>query len=251
MYNRKVIFLLGGFISCWVSGAYAASSVRKFNTNTLTPSSNFSASVSNPGTIGSGSISAARKSTIPLRNKMVTPTKTGTGTAVSTTTTATTTPNRLSIIGKNLKGIKNVVSTSGSAISESTAAAISELNQRLDAMQRELNSMATVGDLANYYTKAEVDDFIDNEYNMDEIDDKILNIQTHLADLDASVQNLNVVAQPETISNLQTTVATQESQISQLQGDSTTIYDAATNSRVTVSVVDTFDDSIFNVKNGG
>lgn len=251
MYNRKVIFLLGGFISCWVSGAYAASSVRKFNTNTLTPSSSFTTSTTNSGTIGSGSISAARKSTIPLRNKMVTPTKAGPGTTLGTTTTATTTPNRLSIIGKNLKGIKNVVSTSGSVISESTAAAISELNQRLDAMQRELNSMATVGDLANYYTKAEVDDFIDNEYNMDEIDDKILNIQTHLADLDASVQNLNVVAQPETISNLQTAVATQEGQISQLQGDSTTIYDAATNSRVTVSVVDVFDDSIFNSKNGG
>ncbi|MBO4672693.1 MAG: hypothetical protein J5608_03515 [Alphaproteobacteria bacterium] len=239
MNNRRVVFLLGGLIACCGDGAFAASSVRMLGTN-ATPSNNIVAQ--NPQ--NSVQLNSVRRSTLPLRaNPNVSGTKTVTPTAVNSNM-INTMPNRLSILGKNLKNIKNTVSTggtsggnSGSAVNTDT---LNELSNRMDALQHRIDGMPTVADLSQFYTRAEVDELVDDTYTVDEIDAKLLNVQSHLSDIDTEIQNISTASGAAAVQEMQNTVTQQGGQIEQLQFDTKTIYDAVADERVPVTIVDTF-----------
>lgn len=252
MNNRRVVFLLGGLIACCGDGAFAASAVRMLGTN-ATPSNNIVAPKSQNSVQLNSSV---RRSTLPLRaNPNVSGTKIVTPTA-SVGTLGNTMPNRLSILGKNLKNIKNAVSTGGTPSGGTSGGtvnpdALNDLSARMDALQHRVDGMPTVADLTQFYTRAEVDELIDETYTVDEIDAKLLNVQSHLSDIDTEIQNISTASGAAAVTEIQNTVAEQGGQIEQLQFDTKTIYDAVADERVPVTIVDTFNENEFFSTIGG
>jgi len=242
-------------------GAYAASSVRMLgttglNNNTNTASNGVAAPVRN-----ATGVASTRKSTMPLRTRTI----------PAATTTNTVGSNRISIAPAKLVPVKSPVSGGGSqaikpvdiggtgtgggaSVIGGGGTGTDTMNQiigRFDTIENQLDAKLDAAALNDYYTKTEIDEISDAFYTTGQIDDKVTDLNTRINNLSNELNGISETVSNERITGMETSLGNQAAQIVVLQQDSKTLYDAATDRRLTVYVVDDFNDTVLTSSESG
>jgi len=235
MMKIRTSILLGILFASLNSGAFAISSVRM-----LGPS----VSTDNDGTkplTKSISVNGIKRTSVPALTLKPGQSVTNVSNGISTT-------NRLSMKPVKVKVkqaatpaiIPNDNTPSGNTPGGNTEPINAGIMEQLDILAEKIDNKVDIADLANYYTKPEIDD---NYYTANEIDEKLADINTQIAEI-------NEVASVETIQNLTNQITEHTNQIQNLQTidvDTKTVYDADKDERVSVSIADNFSPSIFGI----
>ena len=249
MYSKSMGFLLVLVFASATYAANGASSVRLLGTNNLSNSNTVSAAAPVRDT---DSFSKTRKASLPLKKTLIASTNKEESNKTDSAS------GRLSVI-KNLSLQNPVKYTTQSGTSGSAGSPLSEISKKaigqtgintgsnaggsdvlnkIDRLEDELDKKASAADLLNYYTKQQIDDKEANYYNADEIDAK-------LAEIQGDIDNIIVNTSAETIENHTTQIQELQQQYNTIQGSNVTVQNEEGQQINDVSVVDTFDSEGF------
>ena len=189
--NKITAVFICAFVACLNSDVFAASSVRVLGAGTTTPTGATAAPLQN----ASKTTTITRKSSVPLTRRVTTVAtttapNTGVGSNVVNAERTAFSPIKLNV----QKAIKT--NTGAPVTPTGNSAAISELIDRLDAIQRELDNNAGIS-LDDYYTKTEIEERLNN------IQTTVENISTQITQIQNGGTGTNITYETSTGSHSQ------------------------------------------------
>ena len=196
--NKITAIFICAFVACLNSDAFAASSVRILGAGTATPTGASTAPLQN----ANKTTTITRKSSVPLTRRVTTAATTTASNTGATGNVANTDRVAFSPIKLNVQ--KAIKTSNGTpATTTGNSAAITELMQRLDAIQAELDALPTTASLQDYYTKTQVDAKLDD---LETLQTTVENLTTQVTQIQNSGTGTNITYEtsggPQVVDNV-------------------------------------------------